>query len=321
MIKIIADSTCDLSEEIVKKYNIDVVSLTITFNGKDYKDRVDLTPDDFYGILESLESEPTTGMPSPNDFLDAYKKAVVDGYDEIICICMSSGTSGSYQSAALAKNFFYEDAGHESIKLKVIDSKSMSHGSGWLILKTARLIEDGVPFDELVDFNETYKKNVKHFLCVDDLDHLIKSGRLTNVSAFFGKMLRVKPIMSMKDGKGAIVAKIKGKKRVLRHYVNEFMKRIDRRVTDFIIIGYTSDIKIAKNLENKIINETDYKGEIFIMQMGVAVGTHVGLGAISMFFVEKNHEKDNLFINERQKMIDKKNEMMNKFKEFQMKNK
>jgi len=95
------------------------------------------------------------------------------------------------------------------------------------------------------------------------------------------------PIMTMKDGKGAIVAKERGRKRVLKHYVQEFIKRNDQEITEFIIIGYTSDINVAQDLKVKIQEETDFSGEIHVMQMGVSVGTHVGLGAISMFFVEK----------------------------------
>lgn len=147
--------------------------------------------------------------------------------------------------------------------------------------------ERGATFEDIVEFNENYKIKVKHFLSVDDLDHLIKSGRISNISAIIGKFLMLKPIMTMKEGKGVIVAKERGRKKVLNHYVNEFINRNDKKVTEFIIIGYTSDIKFAENLKAKIQIETDFNGEIYIMQMGVSVGTHVGLGAISMFFVEK----------------------------------
>ena len=97
----------------------------------------------------------------------------------------------------------------------------------------------------------------------------------------------LKPIMSMKEGKGAIVGKERGLKRVLQHYTQEFIKRNDPEMTEFIILGYTSDRKVAENLKAKIQLDTDFNGDIHIMQMGVSVGTHVGLGAISMFFIEK----------------------------------
>ncbi|HEY2495048.1 MAG TPA: DegV family protein [Paenibacillus sp.] len=309
-----ADSTCDLTEEIIEKYNIGVAPLTIMINGKEYRDKIDIKADDFFAILGNLEEDPTTSMPNPTKYLKIIKEAIEDGYTEILCICMSSGTSGSYQSAEIAKETFFDENSDSSIKIHVVDSSSMSHGSGWLILKSAILREKGFNFEELIHFNETYKGNVKHFLCVDDLNHLIKSGRLTNVSALIGRILKIKPIMSMRNGKGAIVAKERGLKGVLNHYVKEFNQRNDWDITDFIIIGYSSDRMIADKLMDKMRQETEFKGEIFIMQMGVAVGTHVGLGAVSMFFIEKGHKRDGLLINEMNGIAEKKNELIHKIK-------
>lgn len=294
MIKIMADSTCDLSNDVLELYDISLAPLTINIGGEIYRDRVDIGPDEFYGMMEDLPEFPTTGMPSPAEYLSIMQQAVKDGYKEIICICMSSGTSGAYQSAEIAKGYFYEEDHDSTVKIHVVDSTCMSHGSGLLVMQSAHMRERVATFEEIVDFNETYKEKVKHFLSVNDLDHLLKSGRLTNASAFIGKLLMLKPIMSMKKGKGAIVGKERGLKKVLKHYVTEFSSRYDREMTDFVIIGYTSDIKIAENLKSKIQSETDYSGEIYIMQMGVSVGTHVGLGAISMYFLE-NREKKGFF--------------------------
>lgn len=288
MIKILADSTCDLSTEILNQYNISIAPLTINIEGRIYKDRFEIEPDEFYQMMKGLAEFPTTGMPSPAEYINIFNKAVHDGYKEILCICMSSGTSGAYQSAELAKTYYYEENPHSSVKIYIVDSKSMSHGSGWLVLKSAMLREQGASFEEIIQFNEQYKTKVKHFLSVDDLNHLIKSGRLTNASAFIGMVLMLKPIMTMKNGKGAIIAKERGRNRVLKHYVEEFVKRVNQRVTNFVIIGYTSDRTVAETLKANIECETDFSGDIHIMQMGVSVGTHVGLGAISMFFVEKN---------------------------------
>ena len=109
MIKIMADSTCDLSEEIINKYNIGIAPLNIIINGTTYKDRIDITPGEFYKMLPELETLPTTSMPSPEEYLKIIDSAIKEGYTEILCICMSSGTSGSYQSAVLAQQLFYEN--------------------------------------------------------------------------------------------------------------------------------------------------------------------------------------------------------------------
>jgi len=316
MIKIFADSTCDLSQEVIDKYDIGVAPLSVNIEGKTYKDKIDITPDEFYAILDKMDKPPTTAMPSPTEFIAIMEEAYANGCKEFLCITMSSGTSGSYQSAEIAKTMFLEEHEDESLKVHVVDSKSMSHGSGWLIIKSAMLRDRGMSFEDLVDFNEAFKKHVKHFLSVDDLDNLIRSGRLTNASAFIGKLLKIKPIMSMRDGKGAIVAKERGRKKVMNHYVTEFKKRNHAVMNDFIIIGYTSDRSVALNLESKLVDETGYKGDIYIMQMGVAVGTHVGLGGLSMYFMEKDRKHDGLLVNEMNSLMKKKDEVMKRMNEI-----
>ncbi len=316
MIKIMADSTCDLTSEIVEKYDISIAPLRIIIEGVEYRDGEEIKPDEFFGKLEHLVTHPTTNMPSPVDYVNLIKEAVDGGHTEILCICMSSGTSGSYQSAMIGMNDFFEEFPESQVKIHIVDSKCMSHGSGWLVLKSAMFREKGMTFDELIEFNETYKTYVKHFLSVDDLDHLIKSGRLTNASAFIGKVLNLKPIMSMRKGKGAIVGKERGRKKVLKHYIREFIERIDDQMTDFIIIGYTSDKSYAENLKNMILDETEFKGKMYLMQMGVVVGNHVGLGALSLYFMEKDRKKDGLVVNEVHELVRKKNELMKKFKKY-----
>ncbi len=288
-IKLMADSTCDLSQEILKRYNISLAPLVISIDGKEYKDRIDISNDEFYKNLMTFKSYPTTSMPSPESYIACIQDAIEEGYEKILCICMSSGTSGSYQGAILAKELFYEQNPKSNIQFEVIDSVSMSHGSGWLIMKCAMLIDKGYTFEELIEYCESIKYRIKHYLSVDDLDNLIRSGRLSNTSGVIGKLLNVKPIMSMKNTKGAVIAKKRGTRQVYNYYIEEFLKRVDYEQTNFVIIGYTSDINKAENLK-AMLSETEFKGDIYIMQMGVAVGTHVGLGGLSMFFVEKPHD-------------------------------
>jgi DegV family protein with EDD domain len=289
-IKLMADSTCDLSSEIIKHYGISIVPLVISIDGQEFKDRVDIDIDEFYNKLTTYKTPPTTAMPSPESFISCIRQAEEQGYDEVLCICMSSGTSGSYQGAVLAKSIYFEQYPESKIRYEVIDSVSMSHGSGWLTMKCAQLLEKGYSYEQLIDYCEAIKYRIKHFLSVEDLDNLIRSGRLSSTSAIIGKLFNIHPIMSMKNTKGAIIAKKRGHKQVLNYYVEEFMKRVDYEETNFVIIGYTSDPHKAENLKTLFLTETGFKGEIFIMQMGVAVGTHVGLGGLSMFFVEKAHE-------------------------------
>ena len=120
IIKIMADSTCDLSDEVLRMYDISVAPLTINIDGKIFRDRVDIQPGEFYEMMEALPEFPTTGMPSPVEYLKIIKQAVEDGNKEILCICMSSGTSGAYQSAVLAKDYFFEESPQSNVKIHVV---------------------------------------------------------------------------------------------------------------------------------------------------------------------------------------------------------
>jgi len=287
-IKLMADSTCDLSIEIIERYDICIAPLVITIDGQEYRDRVDINADEFYDKLATYKNPPTTSMPTPESFISCIREAEDQGYDQVLCICMSSGTSGSYQGAVLAKDLYFEQYPESKIRYEVIDSVSMSHGSGWLILKCALLRDEGYSFEQLIEYCESIKYRIKHFLSVEDLTNLIRSGRISNFGAMIGKVLNIHPVMSMKNTRGAIIAKKRGHKQVLNYFVQEFIRRVDYDETNFIIIGYTSDINKAQDLKNLFLASTGFKGEVFIMQMGVAVGTHVGLGGLSMFFAEKS---------------------------------
>lgn len=289
-IKIMADSTCDLSQKIIEQYDISIAPLVVNIDGQEFRDRLDIQTDEFYNKLETYRNPPTTSMPSPNSYIECIKEAEAKGFNEVLCICMSSGTSGSYQGAILAKNLYFTTYPESKIRFEVIDSVSMSHGSGWLIMKCAMLLRQGYSFDQLIQYCESVKYRIKHFLSVDDLENLIRSGRISGAGAIIGKALNIKPIMSMRNTKGVVVAKKRGHKQVLNYYIEEFIKLVDYEHTNFVIIGYTSDIHRAENLKIKLQSETEFNGEIYIMQMGIAVGTHVGLGGLSMFFAEKPHE-------------------------------
>lgn len=317
MFKIISDSTCDLSDAIIDKYQIGIAPLLVVANETQYTDRVDISPDEFYAMMESFTVPATTAMPSPEVFLKLMVEAKEEGAEAVLCINMSSGTSGCYQSATIAKGLFEEQYGKD-YPIHIVDSLCMSHGSGYLIMKSAMLREEGMSFEDVVAFNETFKKHIKHFLTVDDLDNLIRSGRLTNASAMIGKLLKIKPIMSMRDGKGAIVAKERGRKKVMSHLVEAFKLRVDEELTEFLIIGYTSDKAVAENLKQMLIDQTGFQGDIYIMQMGVAVGTHVGLGGLSLYFIEKDRRHDGLLSNEIEQFKRNRDEMIKKISAFKM---
>ena len=203
MIKIITDSTSDISLQLAKEMNIEIVPLIVRVDGNEYKDRVELSPEDFYKQLEEKDLTPSTSQPSPQDFLKVYEKAKEAG-DEILVITLSSEVSGTYQSAMIAKDLLEYD------KIQVINSASATFGLRIIIEKALQLRNEGKTLEEIVSFLEDYKNRVHIFALVDTLEYFYKGGRLSKTSATVGTLLKFKPVVGIKEGKLELFANCRG---------------------------------------------------------------------------------------------------------------
>ena len=290
MIKIISDSACDLSDDVISNNDIGIVPITIVIDGKEYKDGVDIKSDEIYEILSDKSVPLTTAAPGPKEYLTMIKKSIEKGYKEILCVSISNNISASYKSALVAKKIFFEENPESPIKIYILDSFCVGQGNGLLILKSIEIIKQGFNFEETINIIEKYKKKVRHLLCVNDLDVMAKSGRISNLNASVGKLLNIKPILTMIEGTGTLVGKERGMNKVINFYVKELEDNIDKENFNFIIVSYTSDIKLAEKLVEKIKSEISFSGKIYMMRMGAAVGVYVGLGSIAMYYASKQEQ-------------------------------
>lgn len=290
MIKIISDSACDLSDDVISNNDIGIVPITIVIDGKEYKDGVDIKSDEIYEILSDKSVSLTTAAPGPKEYLTMIKKSIEKGYKEILCVSISNNISVSYKSALIAKKIFFEENPKSPIKIYILDSFCVGQENGLLILKSIEIIQQGFDFEETINIIEKYKKRVRHLLCVNDLDVMAKSGRISNLNASVGKLLNIKPILTMIEGTGTLVGKERGMNKVINFYVKELEDNIDKENFNFIIVSYTSDIKLAEKLVEKIKSEISFSGKIYMMRMGAAVGVYVGLGSIAMYYASKQEQ-------------------------------
>ena len=268
-IKILCDSMCDIPEEIRKKDFLEMIPLTININGKEYKDGIDFTKPEFYNILESSETLPKTSQVTYIQFKEAFEKYVNEGYD-IICLTGSSKTSGTYQSAAMAKN---DVEGN----IYIFDTLFLSLGSGQFVIKACELVEEsnlsaGEIFDEL----EKIRGSVNLFFVPFTLDYLKESGRLPSVVSFVGNMLNIKPICTMENGENKIVKKVRGTKQVASKLVDMILEANAHDLESKIItIGYGSNESDFENLKEEIAKKIKAK-KIFITRGGSCICSHTG---------------------------------------------
>lgn len=275
-IKIITDSICDVPGDYVKRHNIRVMPLTVNFGDESYKDGIDLTLKEFLEKLEKSETLPTTSQVPPVDFLEIYREEIALG-NKVISIHGSSQLSGTYNSAVMAK----EQIGGEDIH--VIDSAAITLGAGILVIKAARLAEEGLEAEEIVKEIEAGKSRLKSLFILDTLKYLHKGGRLSLSASIVGSILNIKPILTVKDGKMELYGKERGIKKAIAS-VMDTVKENGWTLDDKVIgINHIADLEHMQMLEEELKREYNIK-EIIRGEVGSVVATHGGPGAVAFYF-------------------------------------
>ena len=278
-IKILTDSTSDISKELAKELDVTLVPLRVIFENEDYLDGVDITVDQFYERLVKAKVLPTTSQPTPEQFLPYYE-AARDNKDTLIVITISSKLSGTYQSAQIAKDIV------DYTGIYIIDSETVTLGLQLLVREALALRNRGLSGDDIVKELEAVKKNIRLLALVESLEYLKKGGRLSSVSAFAGGLLNIKPIIEVKDG----LVGVAGKARGLTGAYKKLAELITTNEIDLnreVCIGYSA----GKDTMNGFLNHSknDLGIQDFIESpIGSVVGTHAGPGACGIAFFTRN---------------------------------
>ena len=279
MIKIITDSTSDIDVTYAKELNIDIVPLKVIIDGKEYKDRVDLQPDQFYSLLEKSEVLPTTSQPSPQEFLNYYEEAKEKG-DSVIVMTLSGTISGTYQSANIAKDL----AEYENIY--VIDSLNATQALRLLVLKAVALREEGKDAETIFNELQAYKERVRIVAFVDTLEYLCKGGRMSKTVAAAGTLLKVKPIIGLRDGKLEMFSKARGAVKATAKIIELIHEDGEIDFKEPICIGYTGNDAGLEKFEQALRDEFKFE-DVLHGFVGPVIGTHAGPGARLIAYVKK----------------------------------
>jgi EDD domain protein, DegV family len=279
LIRIITDSTADISLELAEKLNIEVVPLKVIFNQEIYDDGVDLKTDEFYQKLVAAEQLPTTSQPSPEAFLKIFED-VKEKNDEAIVILLSSKISGTVQSAMIAKDMAEYDGIH------VIDSLNATIGLSLLVDVAIKLREQGLLAKEIVDRITNYIPKTKIIAVVDTLEYFVKGGRLSKTAGMAGKMLNLKPVVTLVDGTLEVISKARGLKKSYRWINNYILETYQIDLSLPIYYGYTGEPLQFDNFISTMhgglnIEKAPYEKRL----IGCVIGTHAGPGAMAIAFI------------------------------------
>jgi len=275
MIKIITDSSSDLPDSVMKRYDITLVPLKVTIGDDDYFEKVDLTPQEFFTKMFAADELPKTSQPAPAAFAEAFSKFDVD--TELLCLTISSGLSGTYQSACIGKEL-------SNAKVTVFDTLAGSLGHGLQIIRAAELAEQGSAMEEIVDALEHYREKMNILVLLDTLENIVKGGRLSKFQGSLAKILNIKVLLERVDGgKVEIFEKIRGKKR----FQKRVLEIIQERGNDFsqvtFGITHTGNEEDAEAIKQELIEQFHPK-DVIVNYMGATMGTYAGKNGMIIAF-------------------------------------
>jgi DegV family protein with EDD domain len=275
-IRIVTDSASDLPETFAQRLDIDVVSLTIRFGDEEFVDRVDLTPDAFWAKCKGSKTLPETAAPAPGAFQDAYQRAKDDGCDGVLVVTLSSLLSATHQSATLAA-----EAVADEIDVRVIDTRSVSMGQGFIAVELAELAADGAGLDQLEERCAVLMAKSGVVATLDTLEHLIKGGRVGGAKALLGQVLAIKPLVELKDGVVAEAGRQRTRAKALAAVAATAGAHAPLRRLS-LIHGACKDVAELEKLVAGIATEFP----VVVTDIGPVVGTHGGPGIIGLTWIE-----------------------------------
>lgn len=271
-IRIVTDSASDIPSEVAQKLGISIVPLTVSFGKEVYRDGIDLNAAEFYSKLVQSKTHPVTSQPSIGNFIDAYKAIAQEG-DEIISIHLSSKLSGTYNAASQAKEAMTKDC-----RIEVVDSESVSMGTGLTVIAAAKAIRDGASFQQVIDIVHHSIPRIHLLAFFQTLEYLERGGRLGKGKALLGTLLHVKPIIIVRDGEVQPFGKARTRMGALRCLYNFAESLLHIRELSIMYTTIFEEVKILASLLNPIFPQA----RILTAQVGSTLGTHTGPGTLAV---------------------------------------
>ena len=279
-IRIITDTASDLSVEQANALGVGLVPMTITHEGKTYRCEYELSRSDFYKLLTGSDEVPKTSQPSPQDYLELFRQAKQAG-DEVICICISSALSGTYQSAQIAKMELDYDNIH------IYDSKTGTAAQMLLVREAVRLAEEGYTAQDILQKLSALRDRMELRAALDTLEYLYKGGRITRAAAGAGSIMRIKPVVEVTaEGIVEVVGKSMGAKKAFDSLVQTIKSHeMDENYAPIFI--YAHDVGVCHKMMD-VFDIPQEGRESRMVELGATIGTHTGPGLYGMVYVRKN---------------------------------
>jgi DegV family protein with EDD domain len=275
-IKIVADSSCDLTDEMKKEMNVDIAPLILQLGDKNYVDDESLDVKEYIKAMAECETSPKTACPSPNDYMNRY-----EGPESVFVVTLSNFLSGSYNSAVLAKDMFLDEVGNKFIH--VFDSLSASAGEVVVALKINELAKLNLTETEIVEKVTKFIKEMKTFFLLESLEHLAKAGRLNPIIAKVASMLSIKPIMCGDEGNIKLFEKVRGYKKAFSRLIDVIGEEGKNFEEKILGIAHCNCLDRALEFKEEVSKRYNFKDIVIVETKGLS-STYADDGGIVIAF-------------------------------------
>lgn len=282
---LIADSACDLPVDIIEQYGIVILPISIYFPEETRTQYVDITTEEFFRMIDEEDLSPTTGVPSPRVYKQTFDKAL-EKHDEGIMINLSGDLSGIYNYGVIYAKQFAEG------KIAAIDSRTATLPFGLIVLKAARMVEEGLTKEEVLKKLKKLIPKIQLCAFVGNLKYLKRSGRISTLKHILGNLMQFKPLISIVDGKIISPSRVRGDDAVMQYLKNlgeRAIKSLPKSET--IVVLHSRNFEKAEELVQHLENLNKKKIEILTWEIGPAIGVHVGPGALGLTWAGKTTDE------------------------------
>jgi DegV family protein len=286
--KIVTDSTCELTADLIKQLDIHILPVIVTLGDKQFLDNVDITSKQVFEDMKKGEIYKTSQIPL-NTYIDVFSHYAKENIP-VINVVMSSGISSSYETSVIAVNMVKEE--YKDAIIYTVDSKCCSVEMGIAVKYMAMAAQNGKSYEEILKVLEFCKTNTGVLFTVSDLKYLSRGGRLSKTSAFIGNMLNIKPILSVtEDGRLEVIDKVRSSKKVFQYIVDKVRSDIPKEELEKaeMIISYADNEEIAIGMKQEIVNSVGMeRDKVSLQDIGPCIGVHTGPDSLYVFYLKRH---------------------------------
>lgn len=282
-IALVVDSTCDLAQEIIDKYQIHVIPVNINFGDNHYLDKITITPDQFYKLLEVSPDYPKSSQVNEKSFVNLYSH-LSSHYESVIAVNLSDKLSGTYHTSQKAAQMVSKEFNKQ---ISVINSKGISGSIGLVVLRIAEAIEKDYPHDRIVEMAQKWVRDTKLYVTVINVKYLIRGGRLSFTKGLIARLLNINPVISLdENGKAIVLDKSFNRKTNMEKIINRIRREtIDRPVWNYIVM-HANNTEAADWYATKMESITGKK-PVSVLNISPIIGAHAGVGASAVAFMNE----------------------------------